>query len=103
MSISLAPAPNGMICVWISTTASTVVNTLLFVAIGVNVKMFLAFLLSGFFMSRPWWVRALLVVYLLPWALPALTVFLSFHWMLVRSGAWSSSLGGASGSRRRCS
>jgi multiple sugar transport system permease protein len=62
---------------------STLINTLLFVAIGVNVKMFLAFLLSGFFMSRSWWVRALLAIYLLPWALPGLTVFLSIHYMLV--------------------
>jgi multiple sugar transport system permease protein len=61
----------------------TLVNTLLFVAIGVNLKMFLAFLLSGFFMRRAWWVRPLLVVFLLPWALPALSVFLSIHYMLV--------------------
>jgi multiple sugar transport system permease protein len=61
----------------------TVVNTLLFVGIGVNVTMFLAFLLSGFFMSRSWWVRALLAVYLLPWALPALVVFTSIHFMVV--------------------
>jgi multiple sugar transport system permease protein len=61
----------------------TAVNTLLFVAIGVNVKMFLAFLLSGFFMSRSWWVRTLLAIYLLPWALPAVTVFTSIHFMLV--------------------
>ncbi len=61
----------------------TLVNTLLFVCIGVNVKMFLAFLVSGFFMQRHWWVRALLVVFLLPWALPALSVFLSIHYMLV--------------------
>ena len=31
---------------------TTVINTLLFVGVGVNVKMFLAFLLSGFFMRR---------------------------------------------------
>jgi multiple sugar transport system permease protein len=62
---------------------ATLFNTLLFVAIGVNVKMFLAFLLSGFFMSRSWWVRALLAIYLLPWALPGLTVFVSIHYMLV--------------------
>jgi len=61
----------------------TLVNTLLFVCIGVNLKMFLAFLISGFFMQRRWWVRALLVVFLLPWALPALSVFLSIHYMLV--------------------
>jgi multiple sugar transport system permease protein len=62
---------------------NTVVNTLLYVGIGVNVKMFLAFLLSGFFMGRSWWLKALLVVYLLPWALPSLVVFTSMHLMLV--------------------
>jgi multiple sugar transport system permease protein len=62
---------------------TTVVNTLLFVGIGVNLKMFLAFLLSGFFLRQSWLVRALLAVFLLPWALPALTVFLSIHYMLV--------------------
>jgi multiple sugar transport system permease protein len=62
---------------------TTAVNTLLFVAIGVNVKMFLAFLFSGFFMSRSWWVRTLLAIYLLPWALPAMVVFTSIHFMLV--------------------
>jgi multiple sugar transport system permease protein len=61
----------------------TAINTLLFVVIGVNVKMFLAFLLSGFFMSRSWWVRSLLAIYLIPWALPAMVVFTSIHFMLV--------------------
>jgi multiple sugar transport system permease protein len=62
---------------------TTAINTLLFVVIGVNVKMFLAFLLSGFFMNRSWWVRSLLAIYLIPWALPALVVFTSIHFMLV--------------------
>jgi multiple sugar transport system permease protein len=62
---------------------TTAVNTLLFVAVGVNVKMFLAFLLSGYFMSRSWWVRSLLAIYLIPWALPAVVVFTSIHFMLV--------------------
>jgi multiple sugar transport system permease protein len=61
----------------------TVINTLLFVGIGVNVKMFLALLLSGFFMRRRRWIKALLVIYILPWALPAVPAFLSFHWMLI--------------------
>jgi len=63
--------------------ARTVVNTLLFVGLGVNVKMFLAMLLSGFFMRRRWWIKALLPVYMLPWALPAIPAFVSLHWMLV--------------------
>jgi multiple sugar transport system permease protein len=64
----------------------TVVNTIVFLAVGVNVKMFLALLLSGFFMRRGWWVKALLMIYVLPWAVPALPVFLSIHWML--NGQW---------------
>ena len=63
--------------------ARTVVNTALFVGLGVNVKMFLALLLSGFFMRRRWWIRALLPVFMLPWALPSIPAFVSFHWMLI--------------------
>jgi multiple sugar transport system permease protein len=61
----------------------TVVNTLLYVGLGVNLKMFLALLLSGFFMRRRWWIKALLPVFILPWALPAIPAFVSFHWMLI--------------------
>ena len=62
---------------------STVINTLLFVGLGVNVKMFLALLLSGFFMRRRWWIRALLAIYILPWAIAAAQACVSFHWMLI--------------------
>ena len=61
----------------------TAINTLLLVAIGVNVAMFLAFLLSGFFIGPGWWVRTLLAIFLIPWALPAMCVFTSIHLMLV--------------------
>ena len=60
----------------------TVINTLLFLAIGVNVKLFLALLLSGFFMRPERWVKALLLVFILPWAVPAIPTFISVHWML---------------------
>jgi multiple sugar transport system permease protein len=60
----------------------TVVNTILYLVIGVNVKMFLALLLSGFFMRKGWWVKGLLMIYVLPWAVPALPTFISIHWML---------------------
>src|SRR5258707_6647518 len=46
---------------------TAVVNTVLFVGIAVNLKMFLALLLSGFFLRGHWWIKALLPVYLLPW------------------------------------
>jgi multiple sugar transport system permease protein len=61
----------------------TVVNTLLFAGLGVNVKMFLALLLSGFFMRSRWWIRALLSVFILPWAVAAAQACVSFHWMLI--------------------
>ena len=64
----------------------TVVNTVLYVGIAVNVKMFGALLLSGFFMRRGWWVKGLLLIFVLPWAMPALPSFISIHWML--NGQW---------------
>jgi multiple sugar transport system permease protein len=64
----------------------TVVNTLLFVGLGVNIKMFLALLLSGFFLRPRWWIRALLAVFILPWAIAAAQSCVSFHWMLQEGG-----------------
>jgi multiple sugar transport system permease protein len=64
----------------------TAVNTVLYLVIGVNLKMFGALLLSGFFMRRGWWVKGLLLIYVLPWAMPALPSFMSIHWML--NGQW---------------
>jgi multiple sugar transport system permease protein len=65
---------------------TAVINTLLYVGIGVNLKMFLAFLLSGFFIRKRWWSKALLVVFILPWATPALPAYMSIHWFL--NGQW---------------
>ncbi len=65
---------------------STVVNTVLYLALGVNVKMFLALLLSGFFMRPGWWMKALLLIFVLPWAVPQISTFISIHWML--NGEW---------------
>ncbi len=69
-----------------------VVNTLLFVVIGVNVQMVGAFLLSGFFIGPGRWRRFLLAVYLIPWALPALSAFLSIHYMVVSQWGFLDSL-----------
>ena len=68
-----------------------VVNTLLLAGLGVNLKMFLAFLLSGFFVKRSRWTRALLVLFMLPWALPALPAYLSLHWMFIGRGGFLNS------------
>src|SRR5271170_1236089 len=75
-----------------------VVNTLLFVGLGVNLKMFLALLLSGFFLRRRWWIRALLPICILPWAIAAAQACVAFHWMLVTpwglvDGLWWALLG----------
>jgi len=65
---------------------TAVLNTILYVGIGVNIKMFLAFMLSGFFLRKRWWIKALLVVYILPWATPALPAYISIHWFV--NGQW---------------
>src|ERR1700730_8063062 len=64
----------------------TVVNTLLFVAVGVNLKLFLALLLSGLFMRPGWLTKVMLMLFVLPWAVPQLPAFISLHWML--NGEW---------------
>lgn len=65
---------------------TTVVNTLIYVGLGVNLKMVIAFLLSGFFFRKSRWTKTLLVIYILPWAMPALPAFMSIRWML--NGEW---------------
>jgi multiple sugar transport system permease protein len=65
---------------------TAVLNTLIYVIVGVNLKMGLGFLLSGFFMHKRVWVKALLVIFILPWATPSLPAFISIHWLM--NGQW---------------
>jgi multiple sugar transport system permease protein len=65
---------------------NTVANTLIYLAIGVNLHLFGALLLSGFFTRRNWRVRTLLLIFILPWAVPAIPTFIAIHWML--NGEW---------------
>lgn len=60
----------------------TLRNTLFFVVIGVNLKMILALILSGYFFSQRWWISAIFLVFILPWAIPSIPTILSFRWML---------------------
>ena|SRR2546427_12635556 len=60
----------------------TVVNTLWYVGVAVNVKLFLALLLSGMLDYRYRVVKILSALFLIPWAIPALPGILSFRWML---------------------
>lgn len=60
----------------------TLVNTAIYLGLAINLKMFCALLLSGFFMRPGWWNKALLMIFVLPWAVPSLPVFISIHWLL---------------------
>ena len=60
----------------------TVINTVIFVVIAVNVKMALALGLSGFFLNTRWWVKILSVLFILPWAVPSIPTILSMRFML---------------------
>lgn len=64
----------------------TLANTAIYLVLGVNLHLFGALMLSGFFMRRNWRVRSLLLVYILPWAVPAIPTFIAIHWML--NGEW---------------
>jgi multiple sugar transport system permease protein len=60
----------------------TVVNTLIFIIVAVNLKMLLALGLSGFFVQPRWWIKALSLVFILPWAVPSIPTILSVRFML---------------------
>jgi multiple sugar transport system permease protein len=60
----------------------TAVNTVVFLLIAINLKMFVALLLSGFFLHSRWWIKALSVLFILPWAVPSIPTILSVRFML---------------------
>jgi multiple sugar transport system permease protein len=62
--------------------AGSVVNTLVFLGVAINVKMGLALFLSGFFANTRPWIRWLSVLFILPWAVPSIPTILSFRFML---------------------
>ena len=64
----------------------TIVNTLVYVGIAVNVKLFLALLLSGVLDDDSRSTRFLSAIFLLPWAIPVLPGILSVRWMM--SSQW---------------
>jgi len=60
----------------------TAVNTLVFLVVAINLKMVIAMVLSGFFVTQRWWIKALSLVFILPWALPSIPTILSVRFML---------------------
>ncbi|MEO8740733.1 MAG: sugar ABC transporter permease [Casimicrobiaceae bacterium] len=62
--------------------ARSVVNTIAFVVIGVNFKMIVALVLSGFFIQARTWIKWLSLLFILPWAVPSIPTILSVRFML---------------------
>ena len=60
----------------------TVINTIVFLVVGINVKMVIALILSGFFVQTRWWIKVISLVFILPWALPSIPTILSVRFML---------------------
>src|SRR6201981_3667860 len=62
--------------------ARAAINTLIFLLIGINIKMLIALFLSGFFVEQRTWIKWLSVLFLLPWAVPSIPTILSLRFML---------------------
>ncbi len=60
----------------------TVKNTLVFLIVGVNLKMLIALALSSFFVLPHLWIRIVGVFFILPWAVPHIPSILSIRWFL---------------------
>lgn len=60
----------------------SVVNTVIFLVVAINLKMAIALFLSGFFVQTRWWIKILSVLFILPWAVPSIPTILSVRFML---------------------
>jgi multiple sugar transport system permease protein len=62
--------------------ATSVINTIVFLVVAINLKMALALFLSGFFVNTRTWIKWLSLVFILPWAVPSIPTILSIRFML---------------------
>ena len=60
----------------------TLINSVVFIVVAVNVKMVVALFLSGFFLNTRWWIKILSLIFILPWAVPSIPTILSMRFML---------------------
>ena len=60
----------------------SVINTLVFLIVGINIKMAIALFLSGFFIQARTWIKWLSLLFILPWAVPSIPTILSIRFML---------------------
>src|SRR3989441_492727 len=68
----------------------TVMNTLVFLIVAVNLKFLLALWLSGFFVHERVWIRWVSVLFLLPWAVPSIPTIFSIRSMIWTLGDFNS-------------
>ena len=61
--------------------ARAAVNTLIFLLLGINLKMVIALFLFGFFIQQRGWIKWLSVIFILPWAVPSIPTILSVRFM----------------------
>src|ERR1700676_349973 len=79
----LARAPSNYVALYHDPIfARAAVNTLIFLVIGINIKMLIALFLSGFFVQQRPWIKWLSVLFILPWAVPSIPTILSVRFML---------------------
>lgn len=62
--------------------STAAINTIIFLFVAVNLKFLMALGLSSFFVAPRWWVGLILVIFILPWAVPSIPTILSFRVML---------------------
>jgi multiple sugar transport system permease protein len=60
----------------------SIINTLIFLVVGINLKMIIALFLSGFFVQTRTWIKWLSLLFILPWAVPSIPTILSIRFML---------------------
>jgi multiple sugar transport system permease protein len=60
----------------------SLVNTIVFLVVAINLKMMLALALSGFFVMERWWIKIVAAIFILPWAVPSIPTILSVRFML---------------------
>jgi len=60
----------------------TAINTVIFLVVGINIKMAIAMVLSGFFVQTRWWIKIISLIFILPWAVPSIPTILSVRFML---------------------
>src|ERR1700751_5941860 len=79
----LARHPASYVALWHDPIfARAAVNTLIFLVVGINIKMVIALFLSGFFAQQRPWIKWLSVLFILGWAVPSIPTILSVRFML---------------------